>query len=811
MPSAPSPGESGGGPLDALQGVRVLDLSDGIAGAYCTKLLADAGAEVAKVEPPAGHPLRRWSVSGAIGSDGDPDGVLFRHLAAGHRSVGADLDDPDGQALVLELAALTDVVVESFPPGHLEARGLGTDRLQQANRALTLVSITPFGHGGPPHELLRSEFLLQARVGSLHLHGGVGSPPLAVGGRLGEWAVGAYAAAGALAARARTWRTGVGEHVDVSSLECLAVTFLCYPTLFAALPGGSRTQTFTMVPGIERCRDGYVGLATITVQQWHDVLAMTGRTDLIERSEWNDQKVRQRQVRQVRAEIGPWFLEHSCEEVLELAAAFRVPAAPVAAGDTVTELPHLVARGLFRPNPRGGFPDPRPPYRSTRTSPRPAMAAPPVGAHDAEPFSDRPIVPSVGAGSGGPAGRPLDGVRVIDLTAFWAGPFATQYLAALGADVIKVESIGRPDPMRFSVTVPPTTDRWYERGSLFLSVNLDKRGITLDLAQDRGRELLLRLVGTADVVVENFTPRVMENFGLTYDVLRTVRPDLVFLRMPGWGLDGPWSGRPAFASTMEQASGMAWVTGHRDGPPELPGICDPLAGVHGAFAILAALEERRRTGEGQQIELSMIDMAVNVAVEQVLEHAAYGHLMARDGNRGPAAAPQGAYPCAEPGAWVAVAVATDEQWRRLCEAVGDSSLADDPELAHAGGRRSAHDRIDEVLAAWWATRSPDDLLSTLSAAGVPAERVASAYDIDSDRRLVGRGFWEEVHHPVVGARQYPGWPMRLSGGSGPCHRSPAPLLGQHTEEVLRQELGLGPEELRSLRDTEVIGDRPLRG
>lgn len=810
MPSDSSR-EPGGGPLDALQGVRVIDLSDGIAGAYCAKLLADAGAEVVKVEEPGGHPLRRWAASGAVGSDGDPDGVLFRHLAAGHRSIVADLDDPAGQARVLELAATTDLVIESFPPGRLEERGLGRDRLQRANPALTLVSITPFGQEGPLHDLPRSEFLLQARIGSLQLHGGVGRPPLAVGGRLGEWAAGAYAAAGALAARARTWRTGAGEHVDVSGLECLAVTFLCYPTLFAALPGGSRTQTFTMVPGIERCRDGYVGLATITVQQWHDVLAMIGRTDLVDRSEWNDQKMRQREVHQVHAEIGPWFLEHTCEEVLELAAAFRVPAAPVAAGDTVTGLPHLVARGLFRSNPRGGFPDPRPPYRSTRTSPRPPAPAPSVGAHDAVPFTDRPIVPPVGAEPGGPAGGPLEGVRIVDLTAFWAGPFATQYLAALGADVIKVESVRRPDPMRFSVTVPPTTDRWYERGSLFLSVNLDKRGITLDLAQDRGRELLLQLVGTADVVIENFTPRVMENFGLTYDVLRAARPDLVFLRMPGWGLEGPWSGRPAFASTMEQASGMAWVTGHRDGPPELPGICDPLAGTHGAFAVLAALEQRRRTGEGQQIELSMIDMAVNVAVEQVLEHAAYGYLMVRDGNRGPAAAPQGAYPCAEPGTWVAVAVATDAQWHRLCDVMGDTSLSGDPELAHAEGRRSAHDRIDKELGAWCATRTPNDLLSTLQAAGVPAERVASAYDIDSDPQLVARGFWEEVHHPVVGAQRYPGWPMRLSGTSGRCHRSPAPLLGQHTEEVLSQELGLGPEELRSLREAEVIGDRLLRG
>jgi len=800
-----------GGPLDALAAVRVLDLSDGIAGSYCAKLLADAGAQVVKLEPPTGHPLRKWSVSGAVGSDGETDGALFRHLSAGQRSVVADIDDPVGAARTLELAAASDIVIESFAPHYLEVRGLGRERLHDANPSLTIVSITPFGQEGPRHADARDDFLLQALIGSLHLHGGVGRPPLAVGGRLGLWTAGAYAATGALAARARVWRTGVGEYVDVSSLECLAVTFLCYPTLFAALPGGTRTQTFTMVPGIERCQDGFVGFATITVQQWHDYLAMMGRTDLIERQEWNDQKVRQRHVADIVAETGPWLLQHTADELVELASSFRVPAAPVSTGATVTALPHLLARELFQPNPRGGFPDPRPPFRTTRTSPRPAAPAPRLAEHNDQPFGDAPPRREGSVDRSPPAGRPLEGVRIIDLTAFWAGPFGTQYLATLGADVIKVESIQRPDPMRFSVTVPPTTDRWYERGSLFLSINLNKRGITLDLSRPQGRDLLLRLVATADVVVENFTPRVMEHFGLTYDQLCVARPDIILVRMPGWGLEGPWSDRAAFASTMEQVSGMAWVTGRTDGPPMLPGICDPLAGVHGAFAVLAALEQRRHTGSGQQVELSMLDMAVNVAVEQVVEYAAYGHLMGRDGNRGHNAAPQGAYPCADPDTWVALAVSTDGEWNALCRAMATPALAADVTLAHADGRRAAHDRIDEELAAWSAGRSLDEVLRILHSAGVPAEPVASAYDIDANSQLLARRFWEEVDHPIVGAQRYPGWPMRLSGGPDTWYRSPAPLLGQHNEEILCEELGLSAEDLASLRDAKIIGDRPLHG
>lgn len=815
-----------GGPLDALVGLRVLDLSDGVAGAYCAKLLADAGAEVLKLEPPGGHPLRRWSASDSVGRDGDPDGVLFRHLAAGQRSALADLGTAAGRRRVLELAGATDLLIESFAPHALEARGLGAETLQAANPALTVISITPFGQAGPRSGDARSEFLLQALVGSLHLHGAPDGPPVAVGGGLGQWAAGAYGAAGALAARLRQATTGAGERVDVSMVECLAVTFLAYPALAAALPGGGEDHALTMVPGIERCKDGYVGLATITVQQWHDVLAMMGRNDLLEREEWNDQKTRQHQAAEVTAELSPWLLSHTAEEVLELAAAFRVPAAPVGNGATLTTLPQLVARQLFRPNPSGGFPDPRPPLRTTRTAAKEPLPAPRLGEHDEAPFG-QPVAAPFGpprGHDGNPdavAGRapgpppagvksalPLEGIRVIDLTAFWAGPFATQYLATLGADVIKVESVQRPDPMRFSVTVAPTTPQWYEQGSLFLSVNLNKRGITLDLSQPRGRALLLDLVARADVVVENFTPRVMEQFDITYETLRSVRPDVIYLRMPGWGLSGPWRDRPAFATTMEQASGIAWVSGWPDRPPMLPGMCDPLAGAHAAFAMLAALDERRRTGEGQAVELAMLDLAANVAVEQVLELAAYGQLMGRQGNRGPCAAPQGAYRCADPDdQLVALAVATDHEWRALCGAIDRQPLAAEEALTTAQGRRAAHDRIDKEIAAWCAGRPADDALAALRSAGVPAEPVASPYHIDDNEQLVARGFWEEVDHPVVGRQHYPGWPMRLSGGPDRWYRSPAPLLGQHNEEVLGEMLGLAPDEMAALRDARVIGDR----
>ena len=329
---------------------------------------------------------------------------------------------------------------------------------------------------------------------------------------------------------------------------------------------------------------------------------------------------------------------------------------PIGNGLTLPDNEQVRARGLLGVNPRGGLPHPRPPFRSSATDARPVLPA-----------------PALGSGYAWSGARPrfadLGGVRVLDLTAFLAGPFGTHFLASAGADVIKVESIQRPDPMRFNVRVPPSVDRWYDQGNIYLGVNLNKRDVTLNLTDPRGRELLLRLAATCDVVIENFTPRVLEQFDLTYERFRAVRPDIIMVRMPGFGLDGPWRDRPGFAASMEQTSGLAWVTGYDDGIPNIPGACDPLAGAHAAFAVIGALAHRERTGEGQHIELAMLDMAANLVAEQLVEHHAYGHLMCCDGNRSPSAAPQGVYRCRDD-EWVAVSVGSSSEFASLCRVLG---------------------------------------------------------------------------------------------------------------------------------------------
>jgi len=316
-------------------------------------------------------------------------------------------------------------------------------------------------------------------------------------------------------------------------------------------------------------------------------------------------------------------------------------------------------------------------------------------------------------------------------------------------------------------------------------------------------------------VVENYTPRVLDGAGLDYESLRAVKRDLVMVRMPGFGLDGPWRDLAAFAFVIEDASGLTWLTGHPDLLPNEPyGVGDPNAGLHALVGLLVALRHRDRTGEGSLVEAAMVDAALNIAAEQVIEQSAYGALLTRTGNRGPCAAPQNLYQAAAPpegrdDVWVAIAVADGEHWAALCAALGHPSWAADPSLAIATGRVVAHDAIDEHLAAWCRERQADEIVDTLWGAGVPVGRVIQPHEQPALEQLQHRGFFEPLDHPVIGPSSYAALPFRSSRGPDRYHRRAAPLLGEHNDELLLG-LGLTVAEIESLEAAGVIG-RSLPG
>ncbi|WP_322769332.1 CaiB/BaiF CoA-transferase family protein [Frankia sp. Cr1] len=704
-----------------LEGVRVVDLTSGISGAYATKLLADGGADVVKVELPAGDWLRGWRVGDKPVPAG-ADGALFQFLAASKSSVVLDVgaiaqapDNPLGHALL----SGADLVFADADADPVALRA----RYPHA----VVVAISSWGLGSSWADRPATDAVFQAIAGAPMTRGNPAHPPVIEGGDLAEWAAGLLAGIGGLVARWKSLTSGTGDLVDVSKLEAAVLTFCMYPVTFASIAGGP---------------------------------------------------MRSKRAAELNGVIDEWAATKTTAEILDLADALRVPAAEVGRGDTLPEIDHFVARHAYTTNP-GGFVQPDVSYTLGGGAQRRPFAPAPAPGRDTERLRAEPVRnPAVAGVTPGEDALPFAGLRIADFTMNWAGPIIGNVCAMFGP-------------------------------------NTNKRDLTLDLGSETGRDLARRLVAHCDVVIENYSPRVMDNWGLTYDALREVRDDVIFLRCPAYGLSGPWRDRGGYAQTMEMASGLAWLTGWPGAPPEIPnGPMDPLAGGHSTFALLLALEHRRRTGEGMLLESPMIFGALNVAAEQVIEHSAYGTLLTRQGNRSPHAAPQGAYRTADPlptgelDRWVLISVASDEQWRALTELLGRPEWSQAPELSSAAGRHAAHDQIDERLAAWAATQASTELVDRLVAAGVPAAVVARQDESPGLTPIRERGFFETVLHPVTGGQLLQGYPARLASGPPVYNRTSAPLLGQDNADILKGLLGVTDQEYAALEAAEVIGTMP---
>jgi crotonobetainyl-CoA:carnitine CoA-transferase CaiB-like acyl-CoA transferase len=635
------------GPLASL---RVVELSNGLAPprglvgygtAYAGKLLADAGAEVWLVEPPEGDPLRGWSASGADVGDA---GALFRFLAASKRSMVGSLDGSP----VTELVNGADLVIESLPAGTVENAGL------LAQPGLVVLSLSPFGRGSW-QDRPATEFTVQAECGSITART-YPEGPLQAGGRIAEWAAGVFGAAASLAAVREARRTGRGTHVDVSMAEVMCICTNLFVDLMMSLAGRPPLGAMgasTEFPAIERTADGWVGFNTNSAQMFQDFLVLVGRADL-----GGDPRLRSDPERRADLERSTheWCTARTTDEIVEEAALFRIPCVPVGNGSNLPAHPHLMARDAFTKGADGDFLCPRP-----EPGPAPAVGADSAGARPRERAGAAAADKAKAAASPSGPVQPWAGLKVLDMTCWWAGPGATQLLAAFGADVIHVEAAQRMDGMRPAAALLfADRDRWWEYSSFFLSINVNKRGVTVNLDDPAGIDIVHQLIRWADVVVENYTPRVMERFGLDAAGIHAVKPDAVVVRMPAFGLDGPWRDRVGFAQTMEAMCGMAAVTGVADGPPRGP--CDPAGAVHGAFATQVALMMREESGQGQVVEAALLESGLNIAAEGVIEASAFGAELGRLGNRSPGAAPQGLFACRGDNAWLALSVATDEQW-----------------------------------------------------------------------------------------------------------------------------------------------------
>jgi crotonobetainyl-CoA:carnitine CoA-transferase CaiB-like acyl-CoA transferase len=412
---------------------------------------------------------------------------------------------------------------------------------------------------------------------------------------------------------------------------------------------------------------------------------------------------------------------------------------------------------------------------------------------------------------------PLEGIRGIVLTQAWAGALCTELMAMMGAEIIQIEVRKRPDSWRGAYDAPilpkvaeqPTAQHPWNCSPLFNSVNLGKQSITLDLSIPEGIDIYRRLVPFADVVAENFSPRVMKNLGLHYEALCEIKPDIILASLSAYGATGPYFNVPGIGGTIEPMSGMSYLLGYEDGPPMNSGAMfpDAIAGFYGFAAIATALLHRDRTGEGQYIDLSMQEANLTVIGEAALEYSMTGNVRGRLGNRHRTFAPHGIYPAAGDDRWVAIAAESEEQWRALVEAAGHPEWASDARFADNAARKANEDVLDAAIAAWTASEDRDALADRLARGGVIAAPVLDGLELAEDPVLREREYVVDVTHPETGTWPQIGLPMHLDRTPGSVPR-PAPLQGEHSAEVLERFLGIGRDEYEELVRKGVTGSGP---
>jgi benzylsuccinate CoA-transferase BbsF subunit len=401
-------------------------------------------------------------------------------------------------------------------------------------------------------------------------------------------------------------------------------------------------------------------------------------------------------------------------------------------------------------------------------------------------------------------GGVFDGLKLLELGAGAAGPVATRYFADQGATVVRVESSKRPDFLR---TIHLTRDdpHGLDGSPMFVLMNPNKQSIAIDMSRREGIEVVKRLVAWADVISENFSPRAMAKWGLDYPSLRAIRPDLVMVSSCLFGQTGPQRLYPGFGGQGSALAGFNHMTGWPDREAVGPHgtITDSLSPRYVALLITAALLHRRRTGEGQYIDVSQVEAGVYSLSEMVVRCSARGEVMERRGNRAEGAAPHSVYPCRGEDRWIAITVFSDAEWRHLCEALGDDGLGNDARFATTAGRVENEDALDVLVAAHTRERDAFELMAALQAAGVEAGAVQSADDLNRDPQLEHRGHFQTLRHEHLGELRFEHYGILLSDHPRRL-RTPGPNLGEHTHEILREQIGMTADEVEGLVASGVL-------
>ncbi|MEZ0356217.1 CaiB/BaiF CoA transferase family protein [Mycobacterium sp. SA01] len=776
--------------MSALTGFRIIELAEGVSGEYCGKLLADLGAEVIKVERPGrGSPTRAMAPLLDLGSDPERSG-LFAYLNTNKRSV-----TPAAHA-VRELLARADAVIDDHDPAT-------TEQISADHPGVVVCSITPFGAGAPPElQNSRSINVFQAGGWGHHTpsHSDPARPPLKGPGRYAaDYEAGLDAALCVMSALFRQMHTGEGEFIDISQHAVQVARADCILGRFISgevSPADTRDDYDQQGPAsMFACADGFVYLYMTSRSHWlalEELLEHAPWLDAFD-DDWLEFSVTPEKVATFKRRFAEWIGDRPREETAETAQRLGLALVPVNGADDLLRSPQYRHRHFFHDVTHpvlGTAAYPGAPYLLTATPARIDTAAPRLGA-DTSAVLDllaaprrRPAVrqPQLKA----PArrrGGPLEGVRVVELTKVWAGPYTGKLLALLGAEVIKIECTTLPEEMR----AYGGTD--INHAPYFLSINPEILSVDLDIKTPAGMAAVRELVAGSDIVVNNLRPGAMERQGLGYADLAAIKADIIAVSIKMWGNDGPLGYQTGYAPSFSALAGLAALVGYEDGPPLGANMRygDSTVGAAAAVGAIAALLHRERTGEGQFVDVSAVEVLSSMIGDRLVEHSMTGRALRPDGNRHPDLAPHGCYPCRDD-QWISIAVGTDDEWRRTCAELGAAELADDPRYATARDRQAHVGSLDAGIEQHTSALDAADLARRLQNAGVPATKSATAADIIGDDLLWERGTYRFVSDHREGLRPVLAASWRLSRAPAVVERG-APDLGEDNAYVLGELVG----------------------
>jgi len=801
---------TGRAPIDSspFNDLLIVDIGGTVASGYAGKLYADYGARVVNLEPPEGFSTRHIAPLLDNGTS-----AIHAYLHANKQSVCWT----DSLLMHPAIAAADLVILDvSTLPTSLAVDDFETN----------VCAISWYGLTGPYAGFRGSDASIHALTGLMHGIGETDGPPIIPTGYQAQVIGGLSAFNGSLGFLLGHLLAGQ----ETSGPFCLDASIweanMCLTDIGAAMsfndqPMPKRLGINRFAPtyplGIWPCKDGWLGVTVLNPSQWVAFCQLLGLDDLAMESKYQSSMTRLDDVAIIEPRILKALSEHSAQDLFYRGQGMRIPLARVPTMEELFTVDQYVERSAFSEYRSEGetFQAPSCPFRLVETPPYFGGDSVPLGAHNPSWPREASTADDARGVNGSHRGEfdwgttqgPLQGLVIVDLSMGWAGPLATRNLADMGATVIKIEGCTRFDWFRsWEATEEWITSNGAEKEVRFINLNRNKLDVTLDLDSKAGRDLLLRLVGQADAVIENFSGGVLPKLRLNYPVLRQENPQLVMVSMPAFGGTGPWAAFRAYGSTVEQSSGLPHLQGSEHQPPTMLHVAfgDAIAGLYGTAALLTALFHKKKTGKGQAVDLSQVECLLPNAMHGVVHQSIKGEPPARRGNVNPHYFIHGIFACVDEDDWILIQVETDEQWT---SAVGFIPTLGSYARLNRDERRNKSEEIACSVEEWTAIRSARQLMHDLQSLGVTAVALNSASDLMDDPHLLARGYMQFVSHPFMGEQPHPSAPWRPRESAIPIGTS-APTLGQHNREILGGLLGLSDSQLEKLNKDGVIGNKP---